>query len=268
MSLQNQSLLTNLHKLLPEGVVAPSSWLEDQGYSRQLVYKYVQSGWLERLGRGAYSRPGSFLEWQGVVISLQRLMQLSLHVGGLTALNLQGFSHYLPLAGEITIHLYGSKKLPAWVKVIELPQTFSLHSRSLFDEQVNGLGFEQSTTKVRDWTLKISAPERAILEVLHTVEKEGIGFQHAAELFEGLTTLRPKLVNSLLQACKSDRTLRLFLFFADYNQHSWCKRLDREALVTGKGKMQIVKGGRLDKRYLITVPESFIRAESIKDILY
>jgi len=261
MSLQNKILLSDLYEKLPEGVVAASVWLEEEGYSRQLVYKYVNSHWLEKLTRGAYMRPNSLLEWQGVVLGLQALLKLPLHVGGLTALNLQGYAHYLPLAGESKIHLYGSKKLPSWIKSIDIDQEFVLNSRSLFDEEVNELGFKQSETKVRDWTLKVSAPERAILEVLYHVENGGISFQHANELFEGLTTLRPKLVNSLLQSCKSNKAVRLFLFLADYNQHSWSKKLQSAGLV-GKGKMQIVKGGRFDKRYRITVPESFMMNES------
>ena len=264
MSLQNKTLLSFLYEILPEGVVASSTWLEGKGYSRQLVYKYVHSNWLEKLGRGAYMRPSSLLEWQGVVLSLQKLSNLPLHVGGLTALNLQGYAHYLPLAGENRVYLYGNsgdKKLPSWVNAIELHQEFWLNKKSLFGDDVKALGFKQSATKVRDWTLKVSSPERAILEVLYHVESGGISFQHANELFEGLTTLRPKLINSLLQSCKSDKAVRLFLFLANYNHHAWFKRIEQDNLI-GKGKMQIVKGGRFDNLYRITVPESFMMSEA------
>jgi len=261
MSLQNKTLLSDLYEKLPEGVVASSVWLEEQGYSRQLVYKYVNSHWLEKLTRGAYMRPNSLLEWQGVVLGLQKLLYLPLHVGGLTALNLQGYAHYLPLAGESKIHFYGGKKLPSWVNSVSIGQEFVLNNKPIFSDEVKQLGFKHSETKVRDWTLKVSAPERAILEVLYQVENEGISFQHANELFEGLTTLRPKLINSLLRSCKSNKAVRLFLFLADYNQHSWSKKLQLDDLV-GKGKMQIVKGGRFDKRYRITVPDSFVMNET------
>jgi len=265
MNLQNKTLLSSLYEILPEGVVASSTWLVEKGYSRQLVYKYVHSHWLEKLGRGVYMRPNSLLEWEGVVLSLQKLSSLPLHVGGLTALNLQGYAHYLPLAGENRVYLYedksGGKKLPSWVNSIELPQEFLLNKKSLFGEDVKKLGFKQTATKIRDWTLKVSAPERAIFEVLYHVENGGISFQHANELFEGLTTLRPKLVNSLLQSCKSDKVVRLFLFLANYNNHAWFKKIEQDNLI-GKGKMQIVKGGRFDKRYRITVPESFMKSEA------
>ncbi len=261
MSLHNKKILPNLYKKLPEGVVASSAWLEGAGYSRQLVYKYVHSHWLDKLGRGAYMRAGSILSWQGVVVGLQKLLTLNVHVGGLSALNLQGLSHYLPLAGESSIHLFGVKKLPAWVSVLPLEQEFELHTKVLFDETTKELGFQQLETKIRDWTIRVSSPERAIFEVLYDVEKKGISFQHASELFEGLVNLRPKLINSLLKSCKSDRTRRLFLFLASYHQHQWFKKISSEDLI-GKSKMQIVKGGRFDNKYRITVPENFLITEA------
>lgn len=60
-----------------------------------------------------------------------------------------------------------------------------------------------------------------------------------------------------MQSCKSDKAIRLFLFLADYNQHAWNKKIGKGGLI-GKGKMQIVKGGRFDKHYRITVPENFM----------
>lgn len=45
MGLQNGIGIKQLTGLLPEGVAAPSGWLAANGYSRQLVRKYVLSGW-------------------------------------------------------------------------------------------------------------------------------------------------------------------------------------------------------------------------------
>jgi hypothetical protein len=47
---------------------------------------------------------------------------------------------------------------------------------------------------------------------------------------------------------------RLFFFFADRHQHAWLKRIDRAAVDLGKGKRMLVKGGKLDRAYQITVP--------------
>ncbi|MGO7917326.1 AbiEi antitoxin N-terminal domain-containing protein, partial [Rhizobium ruizarguesonis] len=57
--------------------------------------------------RGTYKRPLGELDWQKTVVSLQRLMGHALTVGARTALDLQGFSHYLSPTGPSTIHLYG-----------------------------------------------------------------------------------------------------------------------------------------------------------------
>jgi len=98
--------------LLPEGVVAPSSWFATNDYSSQLVYKYVKNEWLTKLGNGAYIRPASILKWQEAVLGLQKLTELPFHVGGLSALNILGYAHYLPIGGEKTITLYGEKTPP------------------------------------------------------------------------------------------------------------------------------------------------------------
>ena len=259
MSLQDNDKLSALLRQLPEGVAAPSVWFEAQGYSRQLLYKYVQSGWLVKLGRGVYMRPGTTLDWRGVGLGLQRLAHLPFHLGGITALNQQGYAHYLPLGGEHVIHWFGNTAVPAWLHSVNLPQTFHFHARQLFDDKAATVGLTELPTKTRDWTLNTSAPERAILEILYQVEQSGgISFQHAAELFEGLSVLRPAVLNELLATCNSIKAKRMFLFLADYNQHSWVKRLERDNIMLGSGKLQLVKSGRLHKQYQITVPESFL----------
>ncbi len=255
MSLEKEIKLKKLYQLLPEGVVAPSAWLTSHGYSSQLLYKYVQSGWLEKLGHGAYIRPNSILQWQGVVLGLQRLGGMDLHVGGLSALNLQGYAHYLTLGEDSRISLYGTGKLPAWIDQI-VSLSFDFHKKLLFDKT----GLKQHPSSIRDWDIVISSPERAILELLYQVGDKGIDFTFAAEVFEGLTTLSPRLLNSLLDACKSRKVKRLFLFLADYYHFSWFKHLHKE-IALGAGKLQIVKNGTYDKTYMITIPKAYERGE-------
>ncbi|MGY4414931.1 hypothetical protein ACVWW4_006667 [Bradyrhizobium sp. LB7.1] len=48
---------------------------------------------------------------------------------------------------------------------------------------------------------------------------------------------------------------RLFFWFADRHNHSWLKQIDRGKVDLGTGKRMLVKGGRLDPKYLITVPK-------------
>ncbi len=265
MGLHKDNKLNKLHDLLPEGVAVPSKWLAQQGYSRQLVRKYVQSQWLQPLGRGVYARPQAELNWQGLVLGMQHFAHSPFHVGGVSALNLQGYAHYLPLGGDDkgesnkvsseTIHLWGQGKVPAWVKAVTLSEILQFHPRQLFDESAWDVSFELIPAGVRDLSLQVSAPERAIMEVLYDVQDDEHAFTHALELFEGLTSLRPKIVNTLLQHCRSIKVKRLFLFMADQFSYPWITRIEKKSLNLGSGKRVIVKGGKLDKQYLITVPE-------------
>jgi hypothetical protein len=257
MGLQNDEKLNSLLERLPEGVAAPSHWLADQGYSRQLVRKYVQGNWLQALGRGVYARPHGSVIWEGVVLGMQRLAELQFHVGGVTALNRQGFAHYLPLGGEGSIHLWGRDKVPAWVRAVSLPESLCFHAARLFADDAASVGINEVSSGVRDWTLRVSSPERAVMEVLSVVDATDASFTHAAELFAGLTSLRPGVINTLLAACASIKVKRLFLFLADRHDYPWFNKVEWRQLDLGSGKRVITKGGTLDKQFMITVPERF-----------
>ncbi len=247
--------------LLPEGVAAPSGWLAANGYSRQLVRKYVLGGWLTPLGHGAYARTGQPVGWEGVLLGLQRLGTMPCHVGGLTALNRQGAAHFLPLGGEQRIQVMSARKPPAWVWSVNLAPTLVFDTRRLFDDQVMATAVVPLATGIRDWTLSMAGAEMAIMEMLNDVNDRQ-SFQHAAQVFEGLTVLRPGVINALLAACRNIKVKRLFLFLAAHFGFPWAKRLETAGLDIGSGNRQIVKGGRLDKQFLITVPEDF-GAESL-----
>lgn len=256
---KNSSLISQLLQALPEGVAVPSAWLSAHGISPQLVRKYVASGWLVPLARGVYARPAFPVGWQGVVLGLQRLAQRPVHVGGLSALNLQNLAHYLPLGGESSIHLWNDAqpvRMPSWATGIALPQTLVFHGEQLFDPVLASVGLASTTTQVRDWTLAVSAPERAIMEVLSLVNETSSSFTHAAELFEGLPALRPALAQRLLAGCRNIKAKRLFLFLAARQGEPWSRKLDIARIELGSGKRMVTRGGCLDARFLITVPES------------
>ena len=72
---------------------------------------------------------------------------------------------------------------------------------------------------------------------------------------EGLRTLSPRRLQILLADCRSVKVKRLFFWFADRHNPAWLKQIDRAAISLGTGKRMLVKGGKLDPTYLITVPE-------------
>jgi Transcriptional regulator, AbiEi antitoxin, Type IV TA system len=109
--------------------------------------------------------------------------------------------------------------------------------------------------------VQISTPERAILETLYLVphgqsiaKGASVAIEEAWLLMEGLVSLRPWLLQSLLMACNSIKVRRLFLYLTEQHQHSWFQRLDVDALDLGTGNRSITPGGHLDPKYLITVP--------------
>ena len=80
-------------------------------------------------------------------------------------------------------------------------------------------------------------------------------FHQADVLMEGLRSLSPRRLHTLLVACRNVKVKRLFLWFAERHNHAWVKALDRRDIHLGHGKRMLVRGGKLDARFNITVPE-------------
>jgi hypothetical protein len=253
MNRHNGSKLNQLLKIWPAKTVAVHSWLEKQDVYRQLVSSYQKGAWLKSVGRGAFVRFNEDVDWTGALYSLHEQLHLPIHVGGKTALELKGYAHFLPMGKRPKVSLFGSRltKLPSWFKKHDWGVNIEYSMTNLFPSKG-----ECGLTKhdLGSYSISISAPERAIMEVLYFIPKRQ-SFEEARLLMEGLTTLRPKLVQELLELCRSVKVKRLFLFMAEECHHSWMKQLEREKIDLGKGKRFIITGGRLDPVYNITVPK-------------
>lgn len=249
-----------------------SAWLERHEISRFLARKYVDHGWLERAARGVFRRPTptavnpDTFDWKTCLLSMQHIMGYKLHVGGMTALALHGYRHYLPLGGNVPVWLYGVG-LPNWLYKLPLNVKLQTRNVSLFAEPALGMATEgdqqanpASAPLPWDWALVISSPERAILEALDELP-EYESFHNVDMLFESLTTLRPKVLSALLQSCRKIKVTRLFFVFADRHNHPWRKHLDPEAFNLGSGDRALIKGGKIHPRYRIMVPEEFAGKE-------
>lgn len=259
MGLQYKENANRLLDLLPEGVAVPSKWLEVHGFSRQLVRKYRLKGRLAPLGRGAYYRPQTELSLEGLLLGLQKFTdQSEVHLGGLSALSRAGHIQYLPLASSAQLEIWSTERLPSWVQSIRLKEGTLVHRRTrLFQPGTEQLGLTEWPTKIRDWMVRISGPERAILEMLEEVDGMEASFIHAAQVFETLVGLKPRVAAGLLKACRSVKAKRLFFFLSEHFDHAWAKKIPRHEFELGRGKRQIVKGGRFDKDFGITVPRNF-----------
>lgn len=275
MSKQIGTKINQLQDLLEEGLLAPTWWLEERGYSRALLSKYVASGWLTAPARGVYRRPGPPLKWQHVVVSLQLLSSSFFHVGGRTALVQHGLGHYVRMRGAETVFLYGPETLPGWVNNLGMQERFvarndamfselrarrdeqgiahDLHDRPVEHTQLADFGLREAAWGAWDWRLWYASDERAMFEVLQDVPaRESI---HEADvLMQGLVNLRPAQVMTLLLTCTSVKVKRLFLALAERHQHAWFNRLDLSKVALGKGKRMLVPGGKLHPKYLITLP--------------
>lgn len=75
---------------------------------------------------------------------------------------------------------------------------------------------------------------------------------------EGLTTLRPQLVQALLETCTSIQVKRLFLYMAEKAGHAWFSMLDLSNLEIGKGDRSIVKGSAYIAKHCISVPRELV----------
>jgi hypothetical protein len=275
MTIHRGGKLNQLERLLPEGLLVDAAWLEKQGYSRALRHQYVSAGWLEQPVRGVYHRQRSISSWEQIVISLQALLRYPVSVGGRSALKLQGYAHYLPASPDIrTIHLYTEKKLPGWLSKLPGNAHFISHNRSRFlspiHQDVDALTLDDagSGTDLTSlpgellimpwgqwkWPLVISSPERAILELMDELPQNE-SFHQVDMIMEGLVNLRPRRLQGLLEDARSVKVKRLFFFFADRHQHKWLSHLNREKVSLGSGKRVVFKGGKLDPKYHITVPE-------------
>lgn len=254
-------LKNSLESLLPLEQVATRSWLEKQGFSRHSLDNYLKSGQILALTAGVYARPELPVTWQGLVASLPRLVSQPIHVGGLTALQLQGFAQYLNLGASEQVVLASSGNCPPWLErtftVLSL-RLIWLSGRRLWNQGwPSKPAIRQMPWQDRGMMLNVAAPEQAFLELLLSAP-DHVSLEHAEELLQGLTQLSPVRLETLLGECRSIKVKRLFFWLADRQNHAWRKRLDPKMFDLGSGNRVLVKGGRLDPIYHITVPQELV----------
>lgn len=70
-----------------------------------------------------YRRGRAALTWQQAVVSLQTVLGHRLVVGGRTALERQGYAHFLSQRTQ-AVYLYGPARPPAWLSTLPLDVAF------------------------------------------------------------------------------------------------------------------------------------------------
>lgn len=252
MNRQNLHKLNYLLKVWPKGTVAVSSWLKNQGIYRQLSETYEKSSWIESIGHGAFKHSEDKVDWPGGVYALQEQLKLNVHVGGRSAMELQGHMHFVPLGENYPVFLFGLKRfLPVWFRQYQWKQPVTYVYTNCFPYR-DKIGLTKK--EMGNFSITLSSRELAIMEVLYLVDKNET-YEHASLLMEGLKTLRPAVVQELLEKTSSVKVKRLFMYLAEKFDHSWVKHINVSTIDFGKGKRVIGKGGYFNSKYSISVPK-------------
>ena len=230
MPTTHRNKLNRLYTRLAPGAPLTSEDLAALGISADLAVHYVRAGWLERLARGVYSRPNDPPALHPSLTLLQRSIE-GLHVGGKSALDWHGIRHYV--SQRPVLHLYGWKagRLPEWFTQ-RFPAEY--HRKRLFKERPGAL-LQVRTFENRKGGPFVSAPERALLEVLSEV---GVRqpLQEARELVESTYSLRADVLRDLLKRCTSIKTVRLCLQLGRELSQPWVGKLDPSQLPKGSDR--------------------------------
>lgn len=228
----------------PMGMPVTTGLMETRGISRQLLHKYVKNGWLVSLGGSYYRRPGDEITRYGALAALSA-QGIQVHIGGKSALEEHGITHYLALGGH-KLYLYSTRRrnLPSWFKE-QFP--CELRTNRLFVEEVNTE--DRLHVRRRDGghdSPCISSPERAVLEMLDDVPDRQ-SRDEAAKLMESLFTLRAGVMQELLEACTRIKVKRLFFALAKEQDLPVLKELDRSLIDFGADSDYIrsIKGNPL-----------------------
>lgn len=251
MSTNKGAKLNQLLQSIPSGVVILSSWLVGQGYSHDLQQKYIRSQWLAPIGQGAYKRTGDKITIYGGLYALEKQANKNVHVGGLSALDLQGYSHYIAMS-EKPVQLFAPEKfkLPSWFKNYQWETPYEIKATRLAAPNYALVSYQFNS-----YELNITSPPQAMLQCLDIVPDE-FDLEQAWYLMESMNNLIPVQVQKLLKQCPSIKAKRLFLYFAEKAGHNWFKYLDISKMELGRGKRSIVKNGTYINKYKITVPKT------------
>jgi hypothetical protein len=262
MENEKPSKLRSLLERWPMHTIATASWLLDQGYTYSNIQKYVRSNWIQSVGSGsgAYKRPHDTIPWEGAIYGLQQQHPKTFYVAGKSALEKQGAAHYVSL-GQTTIFLFTSEKqsLPYWVQYFVHHNDMTQHhfySKLLPPE----LGL--TTFDCGEFKIQIASRERAAIEMVELLDKHHT-FEECRLVFENLSTLRPKLVQELLEKCTSVKAKRVFLFLSEKLNLPWMKYINAATIDLGEGPRQLIPQGHYDSHYKLTYPKDLFENDTL-----
>lgn len=192
---------------------------------------------------------------------MQKIYPEAIHIGGISALELHGSTHFVRMSPKTSIYLYSRSvdKLPAWASRQDWMQaSLRLVHTSFLDTDLGLMDLRDG-----DFSITASCRERAILEMLYSVNTL-FSLVDCNLIMENLNTLRSDMVQSLLNKCHSVKAARLFLFLAKRNGHRWFDELDLTSINLGVGDRQFVVNGAYDAEFKLTYPKELFADDRVE----
>jgi hypothetical protein len=259
MGIEKYDKINQLMTSWSDGKIYSSTYLNQLGYGANFIQKYKNSHWIEALASGAYKKYKDTVDWPAAIECMQTQLNFESHIGGKSALELLGKAQYLNMKSKDVIVISNKKQnIPFWVKKQKWSSALNFKLNSLFNKSLKFAEINNGFTQlpIDKNNLVISSAERAYLEYLDELPNK-YSYTEAKELLENLTTLRPSVLQHLLENCTSLKTKRVFLHLASVVNQTWFERLNLNKINLGTGKRVVFKNGVLDKRFNITVPKEF-----------
>jgi hypothetical protein len=243
MDTQKGTKIKQIIRQQPYGAATTASCLLTLGATREGIRALEKGGWLRRIGVGAYALLDQTVSLDGGLYALQNDRWPHIHEGGFSALaGKHGKTHNLVAGRPVQLFSVRGQKPPGWFLTAFSGQ-FTLHSSGLLPPDGGLVEHDCGTFRLR-----VSGQERAMLEMLYLAPRIHT-FAECFQMMELLVTLKPEVVQSLLEACSSIKTKRLFLYMADLAGHAWVKRLRPGRFDLGSGIRELEKGGTLVPEY-------------------
>jgi hypothetical protein len=255
MSIENTNKINQLLLNSYPGKLYFSGWLKKNGYSDQLLKRYRSSGWLSALSKGVMYRTGDKLLSYPALACYNRQLGKRFHVAAHSALELNGFSHYVQMGKPLLMVGHPKQQLvPDWMKKEDFDRVLKFFSTEVFVKP------RLSTRSVEGVDLLVSLPEQAFFECLLLAPRH-YAFMDLFYIMEQLTTLRPEILQDLLENTDNIKVKRIFLYMAEKAGHYWFNLLDVNKIDMGTAKHQLVENGVYVAKYKITVPKELYEYE-------
>ncbi len=217
------NLIRRLQTALPRGAPVDHRQLATLGVSSALAHHYLKTGWLARLGRGVFMFPNDTLRQEDCLKFLAGRMP-GFHVGGKTALAWRGVRHNLPTREPLSLWGEGKGPLSPWFRE-RFPARYT--ARNPFaDKLPRDFGLQPLPETPQG--VPVAVPERALLEMLSEVGVHQ-GIEEARNIMEGVRSLRPEVLATLLKNCQRVKVVRLCVGWAEELNLPWAAGARRAA---------------------------------------